>query len=201
MNAATATALRFQDDDDLSDAPEEELVNLECVRGVEMMSPRPARKHTGASSRLHVRLGYHFDSQSGGPTEPRGWMIIHEPELRLEGGPKVTHGVAPDLAGWRDLRAPEENDEAAYITAPDWICETLSPRTRRWDRETKMPFYAYHRVGHLWLMDPVERELEVYALGRRGWEHLGTFGNQVVRAEPFDAVELDLSTIWPLTRR
>jgi Uma2 family endonuclease len=110
--------------------------------------------------------------------------------------------VIPDIAGWREERAPEEDtDAAAYVTAPDWICEVLSPSTTSWDRHTKMPFYAFHRVGHLWIVDPAERQIEVYAHGRRGWELVVTArGNEPVRLEPFEAVELQLSRIWPRKR-
>lgn len=194
MNAAAAR--RYPGDEEAFD-PAEELITREIIRGVEMMSPRPAKKHIGASSRLQARISYHFDGQAGGPEEPRGWMIVQEPELRLEG----QDPISPDIAGWRELRAPEEDDEAAYRVAPDWVCETLSPRTKNYDRESKMPFYAFHRVGHLWLLDPIGREVEVYALGRRGWELLGTYGgNKVVRVEPFEERELDLSMIWSRPR-
>ena len=106
--------------------------------------------------------------------------------------------IAPDIAGWRPDRTPPINDEAAFDTAPDWICEVLSPSTRAWDRQKKMPFYATHRVGHLWLVDPILEELDVYAPGQRGWALIGSYsGPEVVKAEPFEALELDLSRIWP----
>lgn len=176
----------------------EDLLVREVIRGVEMMSPRPARRHATAASRLATRISHAFDGPAGFEDGPGGWVILFGPELRLEG----EDPVSPDIAGWRELRAPEEDtDEAAYYTAPDWMCEVLSPRSKTWDREVKMPFYAYHRVGHLWLVDPIERTLEVYALGRRGWELLGTHsGDKTVRAEPFDAIELPLARIWPRRR-
>jgi Uma2 family endonuclease len=169
----------------------------EVIRGVEMMSPRPARKHTRTASRLHGEV-YRYDGPRGGDRGPGGWKILVEPELHLEGDDPVV----PDLAGWREERAPEDNDEPAYNTPPDWICEVLSPSTKNWDREQKMPFYAFHRVGHLWMVDPLARELEVYALGRRGWELVGTFGgDKKVRAEPFDDADFNLELIWPQERR
>lgn len=174
--------------------PAEELFTYEVIGGIEMMSPRPARKHASVATQLTTEIDYHFGRRAGRHGGPGGWLILFEPELHL-GKDKVT----PDLAGWRQDRAPEMNDDAAFVTAPDWVCEVLSPRTRKWDREKKMPLYAFHRVGHLWMVDPLLQELEVYALGRRGWELIAahTFG-EVVRAEPFEALELDLEFLDPV---
>lgn len=174
--------------------PRDERRNREVIRGVEMMSPRPGRKHTRTETRLLAELDYLYDRPKGSDRGPGGWVILVEPELHLEGNDPVI----PDLAGWREERAPEDNDEAAYNTAPDWVCEVLSPSTRNWDRDKKMPLYAFHRVGHLWMVDPIARQLEVFALGRRGWELLGSYSDNVsVRAEPFQETELALELIWP----
>lgn len=191
MPAGAAHRLPAEDEDF---DPAEELFTREVIGGVEMMSPRPARRHTGAASDLATFLNFQFGRSAGRwGSGPGGWLILFEPELRL--GPDE---VSPDIAGWREERAPEMNSEAAFTTAPDWACEVLSPRTRTWDREKKMPLYARHRVGYLWMVDPVIHELEVYALGRRGWELLAPHsGNQIVRAEPFEAIELDLASVWP----
>jgi len=184
MSAAAARKLPA----DLPSDPAEDLLTYEVIGGIEMMSPRPARKHTSVATQLLTELDYHFcwrGSRHGGPG---GWLILTEPELHLG-----KDQVVPDMAGWRQGRAPEINDETAFVTAPDWICEVLSPGTRKWDREKKMPLYSFHRVGHLWMVDPLLQELEVFALGRRGWELIAThaFG-AVVRAEPFEGLELDL---------
>jgi hypothetical protein len=60
-----------------------------------------------------------------------------------------------------------------------------------------MPLYARHEVSFLWLLDPVLQLLEVYRRQGAGWLLVNTFGaGAVVRAEPFDAVELDLALVW-----
>ena len=88
---------------------------------------------------------------------------------------------------------------SSYDIAPDWVCEILSPRTEAIDRATKMRIYRREGVGHAWLINPVTRTLEVYRLevGRWRWVLLDTFEDDaVVRAEPFDAIELSLSVLW-----
>ena len=81
--------------------------------------------------------------------------------------------------------------------APDWVCEVVSPRTGRSDRVLKMPVYAREQVGHLWLVDPSLRTLEVYRLEAQRWVVASTHGGSgTIRAEPFAAVELNLGRWW-----
>lgn len=52
-------------------------------------------------------------------------------------------------------------------------------------------------VGHAWLINPITRTLEVYRLESGRWVLLDTYEDDaVVRAEPFDAIELPLSLLW-----
>ena len=60
-----------------------------------------------------------------------------------------------------------------------------------------MRIYARERVGHLWIVDPILRTLEVYRLEDSRWVVASTHGGaDTVRAEPFDAVELRLARWW-----
>lgn len=88
--------------------------------------------------------------------------------------------------------------EAAYFEiVPDWVCEVLSPKTAAVDRVEKMSIYAKSRVAHAWLIDPLLETLEVFRLQEKGWFLAGTYrGAAVVRAEPFDAIELELAPLW-----
>ncbi|MYE23764.1 MAG: Uma2 family endonuclease [Gammaproteobacteria bacterium] len=68
---------------------------------------------------------------------PGGWWILDEPELHL-----AEDIVVPDLAGWRRDRMPEYPNAAFFTLPPDWVCEVLSPSTRRIDLHGKRPIYA-----------------------------------------------------------
>src|SRR5690606_18051551 len=123
---------------------------------------------------------------------PGGWVILFEPELHLSG-----HVLVPDLAGWRRERMPEMPEVPAFELAPDWVCEVLSPHTVARDRVRKLPIYAQQRVRHVWLVDPDAKTLEVFRLDGDGWRLVGTWeGDARLRAEPFDAVELELGGLW-----
>ncbi|MDX2092143.1 MAG: Uma2 family endonuclease [Kofleriaceae bacterium] len=160
----------------------------EIVGGEIVETQRPGPPHVEASSHLGALLVGRFRFGNGGPG---GWMILDEPAIRFGDDVRV-----PDLAGWRVERYVRPSD-GVYLVVPDWICELLSPGTVRNDRTTKLPLYARHGVKHVWLLDAVAQTLEVYRLHDVGWYLAGTFGGDAkVRAEPFDAVELDLSLLW-----
>jgi len=55
-------------------------------------------------------------------------------------------------------------------------------------------------VRHAWLVDPVARTLEVLRLEGGRWTVVATHGaSEVVRVEPFDAIELELGALWAET--
>ena len=125
------------------------------------------------------------------------------PDLRRPVGParRSAGGRAGRNRGGRDPHRPPERyaepDRGPYTLAPDWICEILSPSTAAVDRGEEQPLYARSSVAHLWLMDPSAKTLEVLRLGGDLWIVAAVFtGDAVVRAEPFDAIELDLGKVW-----
>jgi len=161
----------------------------EILDGELYTTPRPAPRHAAASSGLGGALHGPFDRGRGGPG---GWRILDEPELHL-----ASDIVVPDLAGWRRERLPRLPDEAFFSLAPDWICEVVSPSTAAMDRVKKLAIYARERVSHAWLVDPIARTLEVLRLDGGRWTILSTSsGLSILRAEPFEAIDLDLSLLW-----
>jgi Uma2 family endonuclease len=168
-------------------------VSGEIIAGELVASPRPAPFHLQAEAAVLDALGRPFQYASGGPG---GWWIIIEPELRLGIDP-LFDPLIPDVAGWRRERMPHLPEAATFGMTPDWICEVLSPRTEARDRAEKMPFYARAGVGHAWLVDPLLFTLEIFRLDDGTWRMVAVHRESVqVRAEPFDAVEIDLSRLW-----
>ena len=161
----------------------------EIVGGELHVSPRPASKHAVAGSALGEELGPPFKRGRGGPG---GWVILDEPELHL--GRDV---LVPDLAGWRRERMPEIPDVAYFVLAPDWVAEVLSPSTVVIDRGRKLAAYARSHVSHVWFVDPVAQTLEVLRLDGETYRVvMVASADDVVRAEPFDAIELGLAVLW-----
>lgn len=161
----------------------------ELIHGVLHTQPRPAFPHAAATSALGEELGPPFKRGRGGPG---GWILLDEPEIHL--GENV---LVPDLAGWRRERMPGVPNAPFVTLAPDWVCEALSPSTATIDKAEKLPIYAEHRVAHAWLLDPALRTLEVLRLENGRWSIVMTHHDDAkVRAEPFDAFELDLAVLW-----
>jgi len=172
---------------DVLDAPPNRVA--EVVDGVLYTQPRPAIPHALASSRLGFDLGGPFDRGRGGPG---GWWILDEPELHL--GEDI---LVPDLAGWRRERIPTLSEAAYFELAPDWVCEVLSPSTRRLDLQAKRPVYAREGVTHLWLVDPIGRSLEAFELREGQWALIATaLDDDPVCIPPFDAITFSLADLW-----
>lgn len=163
----------------------------EILYGTLHTHPRPVPRHATAQSALGSELGPPFQRGRGGPG---GWVFMTEPELHL--GP---HVVVPDIAGWRIERLPVMPETAWVETAPDWVCEILSPSTENIDRGKKLPIYGTYGVGHCWLVNPSTKFLEAYELRDGKWLLSDTFaeGTQV-SAPPFAAAPFPLAALWPL---
>lgn len=161
----------------------------EIVEGELYTSPRPSGPHGRALGAAFRVIANAFDDGDGGPG---GWWIAIEPEIHL--GRDV---FVPDVAGWRRERVPEFLSGLAWEVAPDWVCEVLSPSTARFDRIRKLPKYAEHQVAWAWLVDPALQTLEIYRLERGQWVLASTHeGDDVIRPEPFDAVDFPLGALW-----
>jgi Uma2 family endonuclease len=172
---------------DLLDVPEH--LVAEIIHGVLQARPRPSSRHTRSSSKLGGILDGPFDDGTDGPG---GWLILDEPELHLG-----RHVLVPDLAAWRRDRMPVMPEAPFFEIAPNWICEVLSPSTTAIDRVQKMPIYATQGVNHLWLIDPLVETLEIFRLDGATYRALLTFsGSAMVRAEPFEAIEISLAKLW-----
>lgn len=166
-------------------------VIAEVLGGTLHTQPRPAVRHARATSKLSGVLGPRFDGD--GP-ESNEWTLLYEPELHLGSDPDI---LVPDLAGWKRTTLAELPDAAFLTVPPDWVCEVLSPSTRRVDRVVKMPIYRRELVRHVWLIDPEAKTLEVFRLDGATYSLLGSYAeNERVRAEPFDAIELELGRLW-----
>jgi Uma2 family endonuclease len=173
--------------DDLVKVPDIQVA--EIVDGELHASPRPAPRHARAGAGLGSWLGPPYDQGRGGPG---GWWILYEPELHV--GRNV---LVPDWAGWRRRRLPRLPDTAYFPLVPDWICEIVSPSTASLDRVKKLGIYAREGVADAWLVDPIARTLEVLRLENGRWTILATHaGNEIVRAEPFADIEIELKSLW-----
>jgi Uma2 family endonuclease len=162
----------------------------EIINGQLYTQARPANLHALAGSNLGGELYSPYHRGRGGPG---GWWILDEPEIHFV---RDTEVLVPDLGGWRRERMLRLPREHRIEVVPDWVCEILSPSTARKDRMTKMPVYARYGVAYLWLVDPLARTLEAFALQEGRWTVIGQFQEQaIVSIEPFQKIGLELGAL------
>jgi len=166
-------------------------VTGEILNGQLYTQSRPSGPHGHVAFRIDRSIGR---SYGDGVDGPGGWWIYPEPEVHFV---RDTEVAVPDLAGWRRERMLYLPEDQRFEVVPDWVCEILSPSTKWKDRKDKMPLYARYGVRYAWLIDPVERTLEVYQLNAGAWVEVGHFtaADQVI-APPFEAVSFGLEVLW-----
>ncbi|CAI8867872.1 Uma2 family endonuclease [Methylocaldum szegediense] len=163
----------------------------EIIDGELYTQPRPAGPHASVVSVLGMDIGSAYHRGRGGPG---GWWIIDEPEIHFVRDIEV---LAPDIAGWRRERMPALPKDHRFEVVPDWVCEVLSPTTQKKDRVTKTKAYGRYGVAFLWLVDPLARILETYALADGQWTITGLYQDEdEVSAAPFESITIPLNDLW-----
>lgn len=163
----------------------------EIIDGVLYTSRRPASPHAVGQAEIHLAVRDALRRAGGGCHG--GWWILIEPGISSDGSPEFS----PDLAGWRRERLPVPPRRGRIPLAPDWLCEVLSPGTRRYDYLVKRAFYARIGVQWLWYVDPEARTLTVSRLFDGHWLEEGVFGgDQKAHLAPFAEAEIDLADWW-----
>ncbi len=172
---------------DVLDAPPHKVA--EIVDGQFYTHPRPDSPHAFAGVGL---VGIINPSFQYGRRGPGGWWILYEPELHLS-----EDIVVPDIAGWRRERMPEFPVAAYFTLAPDWVCEVLSPSTRKLDLGGKKAVYAREGVTNLWFVDPIAHSLATYRLRGTKWVLIEKlFEDATVSLPPFEAISFSLGDLW-----
>lgn len=150
--------------------------------------------------------GEHGDAQGGvvgalrspfqrppGRGGPGGWWILPEVEVLLETGDLVR----PDVAGWRRDRHATRPSGVPVRARPDWLCEVLSPSNASDDTVRKLRIYHQASIPHYWLVDPRDGTFTVMRWTDAGYTAvLAAQRGETVRPEPFEAVELDVGTLF-----
>lgn len=163
----------------------------EIIDGVLYTMTKPRMRHQRTMLKIGGGVAAPFDDGIGGPG---GWWIIPEPGIELPDTPEI----APDVAGWRRDRMPEMPIDEPIRIVPDWVCEILSPTTRRHDLLVKLPYYAKVGVAYHWLVDLEGRTVTAQRLDSGRWTTLGVYCDETdARIEPFDVVPLHVASWWP----
>ncbi|MBI4957510.1 MAG: Uma2 family endonuclease [Myxococcales bacterium] len=177
--------------EDLLAIPEQERFH-EVLDGELVRKAMPSAKH-GSTQLATSQLLRPYNRRPGGKGGPGGWWFAAETEVALA----PDQIFRPDVAGWRRERLPELPAEGPVAVRPDWVCEILSPSHVRNDTVRKLRAYHHHQIPHYWIIDPVEETLTVHRFTEGGYLLvLAAERGERVRAEPFDAIDLQVGVLF-----
>ncbi|MBV9947284.1 MAG: Uma2 family endonuclease [Myxococcales bacterium] len=166
---------------------------FELIDGTIVEKAQPSLPHGEAQLAVAAWSREHF--RRGPPGQGGGWVFGTEVDVELGAG----RVVRPDVAGWRRERVARiRRADRPVKLAPDWTCEIVSeaPGDRRRDLITKVRLYAEAAVPFYWILDPAARSLTVYRWTESGYlVALTGAGEDVVRASPFEAVEVKVADL------
>jgi Uma2 family endonuclease len=164
----------------------------EVIAGELVHKAAPTGEHGAAQAAVTGSLFGPFSRPPGGRF-PGGWWFETEVEIQFE-----AHEIyRPDVVAWRRERSPQRPTGTPIHLRPDWICEILSPSNARDDRVTKFETYRRSGVPHYWIADPQLLTLHVFRWTPDGYlVALTAQSGQRVRAEPFEAVELEVGVLF-----
>jgi Uma2 family endonuclease len=168
----------------------------EAVRRHELVEGNIVEKGaaTGEHGAAQRKLSAHvdpFDRRPGGRF-PGGWWFATEVDITFD----PANTLRPDVVGWRRDHVPTRPAGTPIHALPDWVCEILSTNKRN-DLIKKKRIYHRHKVPHYWILDPAEQTLAVYRWGQDGYvEVLFAERGEEVRAEPFDAIPLQVGVLF-----
>lgn len=179
--------------DDFWAIPEGERFH-ELYAGEVVRKSTPTNEHGDAQAGVVGALRVPFQRKPGGGRGPGGWWISTEVEIALETG----EIVRPDVVGWRRERTPERPTGTPVKVRPDWICEVVSSDNAKNDTVKKLRLYHGAEIPHYWLVDdPRDATLTVMRWSRDGYVTLlRAERGEVVRPEPFEAIELEVGTLF-----
>ncbi|HEU4583217.1 MAG TPA: Uma2 family endonuclease [Polyangiaceae bacterium] len=164
----------------------------ELIAGELLPKAAPSGEHGDAQAGVVAALRTPFQRKPGGGG-PGGWWIATEVEILLQSGDVVR----PDVLGWRRENCPERPTGTPVRVRPDWVCEVISPSHAKDDTVRKLRLYHHVALAHYWIVDPRDATLSVMRWSEAGYVTvLVAERSEVVRAEPFQAVEFKLATLF-----
>jgi Uma2 family endonuclease len=178
--------------DDFRAIPEAERFH-ELIAGEILPKATPSGEHGTAQAGIVGNVQPRFQRKPGSGHGPGGWWIATEVEILLETGDIVR----PDIVGWRRERCPERPIGTPVKLRPDWICEVVSPSNANNDTIDKLRLYHHVAIPYYWIADPRDTTLTVLRWSADGYvTRLRAGHDEVVRAEPFEAIEVAVATLF-----
>ena len=164
---------------------------LEIVHGSIVEKAMPSAEHSIGLAKLGEITGP-FNRRAG-PRGPGGWWIHVEVHVEHQDHELYCH----DAAGWRRDQVPVRPSGWPIRIRPDWVCEIASPSHEKRDFVDKLGILHRAQVPHYWILHPEQKMLIVHRWANEGYVTILTAtSGQIVRAEPFDAIEIAVGELF-----
>jgi len=160
-------------------------VRLELASGEVVASPSPIPDHSYVVAALCHILMQHIEDHDLGQLFMDVDTVFGEFDVRR-----------PDILFFRKSRL-HLIGEKAMEGPPDLAVEVLSPSSVATDRKDKFKLYVAGKVKDYWIVDPRQRTIEAYRLGRGKYVG-GVRGSRtdVVQLPPFKDLKIPLGKLW-----
>ncbi len=166
------------DEDDLRELIDGELVEVEV----------PTRRHEDIVMLLgHYLTAWSLAGHGGRATGSAYKLKVSE-----------RRGIMPDVQFYRRGNAAARQQDAGLERGrPELVVEIVSPSSRRYDRVTKLRWYAQLGVPEYWLIDPDARTVERLTLAGGVYAIAASLeGEETFRPESFEGLEIPLAKLW-----
>ncbi len=132
------------------------------------------------------------------------WALPRKAGFGVVSGFKVRiserRGVMPDLQFFRTSNPAAKGDAVGLASGrPDLAIEIISESSRRYDRMTKLAWYASIGVPEYWIIDASARTLDRLVLQGDKYLVAEVVGDDTTfRPESFEGMEIPLGSLWRL---
>jgi Uma2 family endonuclease len=166
------------DEDDLRELIDGELVEVEV----------PTARHEDIVMLLGHYLTAWAEAGRGGRGRGSGYKV------RISD----RRGVMPDVQFYRGGNDAARGQDLGLVRGrPDLVVEIVSPSSRRYDRVTKLRWYAQIAVPEYWIVDPDARTLEQLVLQDGAYAIVAALEDEeTFRPETFPGLEIPLAKLW-----
>ena len=159
----------------------------ELIEGELVMPPSPDPLHQSVAGTIFASLHAYLE------THPAG--VVYPAPLDVE--LSETNVYQPDVLYVSNARRHRVTRKR-IVGAPDLVAEVLSPSTSRYDRTDKFLQYARSEAVEVWLVDPEDRQVEVYRFDRENPLQPERIlkGDDVLRTDLLPGFELPLERLF-----
>lgn len=163
---------------------------IELIEGYPVMMAPLSRRHQETLMELSAQLHDYLKGKKIYPAP----FAVRPFELDGDRPEEVDTLVEPDISVVCD---PSKLDDIGCKGAPDLVMEILSPSTIRHDRFTKFNLYQRAGVREYWIVDPVDKSVQVFVLedGRYTAKDFGEAGDRL-KVNVLEDCTLDLSQVF-----